>query len=80
MRNKQPVSLLAYAALAGNILFIVWITFNAIKERFQGTLPETVSAIGLIGLLVMNSFLLLRKKRIETYKNFKSIELFQKPI
>lgn len=62
MENQKTnlTELLSWAAISGNILFILWILYNGINEDFQGTLPEKISYIGLIGLLVTNSFLVLR--------------------
>ncbi|HWZ03479.1 MAG TPA: hypothetical protein VNX40_07670 [Mucilaginibacter sp.] len=61
METKQLITLIRYAAICGNILFVLWILFNAMDEGFQGTAPEKFSAIGLIGLLSVNSILLLKK-------------------
>jgi len=55
------IELLTWAALAGNILLIVWITYNGIQEHFRGTVYEKISYTGLIGLLAINCFLILRK-------------------
>jgi hypothetical protein len=57
--------LLFWAAIAGNTLYILWITYNGIKERFDGTPYEKMSYISLMGLLVVNSFLLLLNRRNE---------------
>lgn len=51
------------AAVAGNILFIIWISYNGINEGFQGILPEKISYITLMGLLAVNAVLLLRSRR-----------------
>ncbi len=60
---KSPlIVLLSWAAVAGNILFILWVSFNAIDDEFRGTLPEKISYITLMGLLVTNAFLILRGK------------------
>ncbi len=58
MRNKQLIFLLRYAAITGNIVFLLWGLFNAIDEGFKATLPEIFSYAGLSGLLIINSFLL----------------------
>ena len=50
-----------YAAVAGNIVFILWITFNAIDSGFRGTIYEIISGIGLIFLLTLNSVLITKK-------------------
>ena len=58
MRTK-----LHYLAIAGNALFILWITYNGIDEGFSGTLPEKVSYVSLILLLILNIVLLARSAR-----------------
>ena len=63
MRNKHLISLLRYAAIVGNIAFILWVSANAIKERFSGTIWEKLSYAGLMGLLIINSYLLLKDKK-----------------
>jgi len=69
METKSLITLLRYAAVCGNILFVLWILFNAMDEGFRGTMPEKLSAIGLIGLLSVNSLLLLRKVSQKTVNN-----------
>lgn len=49
-------------AVIGNIFFILWILYNGINEGFEGTLPEKISYITLMGLLALNSILLFLKK------------------
>jgi len=44
---------LGWLAVAGNIVFILWITFNAIDEGFRGTPPQVVSWIVLDTLLIL---------------------------
>lgn len=63
-KEKSPViKLLSRAAVAGNILFVLWILYNGINEGFQGTLIEKVSYITLTALLATNAFLLLSGRR-----------------
>ena len=63
-KEKSPLlKLLSLAAIAGNILFFLWILYNGIKENFQGTMIEKISYITLMGLLAVNAFLLFRKTR-----------------
>jgi low temperature requirement protein LtrA len=52
---------LRYAAIVGNVLFILWIVRNGIDDGFRGTLPETASFIGLVVLLTLDSVLLWRR-------------------
>ena len=62
-KNNTLTNVLSWAAVVGDILFALWILVNGINEHFQGTLPEKVSYITLMGLLTVNAFLLLRSKR-----------------
>jgi hypothetical protein len=53
----------AHLAILGDILFILWIVYNAIDEGFQN--PGSVQAIalsGLIVLLILNIVLLWKRK------------------
>jgi len=61
MRNNQFLYLLRYCAIAGNILFLLWITYNGITEGFQGTIYQKLSYAGLSVLLLLNSYFLLRR-------------------
>ncbi len=63
-KEKSPIiDLLSWLAIAGNILFVLWILYNGINESFQGTTIEKISYITLMGLLAVNAFLLFRKTR-----------------
>lgn len=62
------MTLLTWGAVAGNILFVLWGTYNGIDEGFKGTLPEKISYITLTGLLVTNVFLILRRRRTIAHK------------
>lgn len=37
------IKLLFPAAVTGNILFVLWVSFNGLKEHFQGTIFEKLS-------------------------------------
>jgi hypothetical protein len=63
-KEQSPfIELISWAAVAGNILFVLWILYNGINESFQGTTIEKISYITLMGLLALNAVLLLRKTR-----------------
>ena len=62
MKNIDLYVAFKYLAVAGNVLFILWITYNGIDEGFRGTVYEILSYIGLVVLLVLNTVLILRKK------------------
>jgi len=53
---------LVVTSISGNILFILWMTYNAISDHFRATVYELISYISLILLLAVNSFLLISKK------------------
>ena len=68
-KDKSPfMALLSLAAIAGNILFVLWITYNGINEGFQGTRIEKLSYLALTGLLTVNAFLLIRQHRLHDKK------------
>lgn len=48
-----------YVAIAGNILFALWILYNGVNEGFRGTPVEIVSYVGLVVLLPLNAILLI---------------------
>jgi len=66
MNQNIAVRLLRYAAILGNILYILWILYNGLNEGFSGTMVEMVSYIGLILLLGVN--VLLLSLRIEAQR------------
>ena len=55
------VNLLSLSAITDNILFMLWISYNGINEHFKGTIYQKMSYVGLMGLLAINIFLILRK-------------------
>ncbi len=68
MRKEKTTltGLLFWTVIAGNIIFVLWITVNGIKEGFQGTMPEKASYVGLMGLLTINCLLLIQKRKQQT--------------
>ena len=44
MKNITLSTFFKYLAIAGNVLFILWVTYNGIDEGFQGTLPDRAIA------------------------------------
>jgi type IV secretory pathway TrbL component len=59
---KEIKKIITLLVVLGNLLFMLWITYNGINEGFAGTLPEKVSYIGLMGLLIFNTILILRSR------------------
>ena len=59
---KDWSNLLRKLTLIGNVIFVLWITYNDIDEGFKGTTVQKFSYLGLIVLLVLNSILLFRKR------------------
>ena len=60
MKNNSTIfDFLRYVAITGNVLFFLWILYNGIDEGPQGaTIYQVISYIGLIFLLILNTFLL----------------------
>jgi hypothetical protein len=58
MDKNLVFRLFCYATILGNIVFVLWIIYNAIDEGFQGTIYQIASAIGLILLLSLETMLL----------------------
>ncbi len=63
MKNLSLSTLLKYLGIAGNVLFILWVTYNGIDEGFSGTLVQKASYIGLMLLLALDTVLILRKEK-----------------
>ncbi len=61
--NSSFIKFVSYMTVFGNLIFVLWILFNGIKENFEGTLIEKVSYAGLMGLLISSSILILRKSK-----------------
>jgi hypothetical protein len=55
-------SWLRYSAMAGNVLYLLWIARNAVNEGFRAGPVEAVSLGGLIVLLILNVVLLSRRE------------------
>jgi len=56
------VKKLKYLVIIGNLIFILWITYNGIDEGFKGTIYQKISYISLITFLFLDIYLLTRKK------------------
>ncbi len=56
-------------AIAGNILFLLWILYYGIPEGFSGTLIEKISFNTIMGLLATNAFLPLANNKAGKLKN-----------
>ena len=54
---------LMHLAVAGNIIYILWILYNGMDEGFRGSLVQIVAPLGLVVLLVLNIALLTKKGR-----------------
>lgn len=64
MRNNPIVRrFLRLIAIAGNIVFFLWILRNGIDEGFEGTPVQAASYIGLLLLLSLNVFLFLLPRK-----------------
>lgn len=62
MENEKTMltKLLSGAAVGGNVLFVLWMFFNALEEksRIQSLSPEIFAYMGLILLFIINTYLL----------------------
>lgn len=63
MKKSDIYNLLRGLAILDNLLFILWVLFNAIDEGFKGTIYQIISATGLWALLSLNIFLLATKNK-----------------
>jgi hypothetical protein len=63
MKKNAIYNLFKYAAVAGNVLFVLWMLSNGIDEGFKGTIYQILSYIGLTLLLTLNTVLLLQKDK-----------------
>ena len=59
--TMQP-SLLKYAVIFGNIIFLLWILFNGVMEGFKAPLVELFYYVGVMALLATNSIILLHNR------------------
>lgn len=57
--QKTFVIFMRATAVFGNLLFVLWILYNAIHLGVRGTWPEIISCMVLIALLALNSYLIL---------------------
>jgi len=53
---------LKYLAIAGNVIFSLWLLFNGVDEGFKATPMQLFSYLSLWILLGLNTYLLWRKK------------------
>ena len=51
------------AAVAGNVLMVLWIIYNAIDEGFRASNVQKASSVGLVLLLGLNTALLIGKTK-----------------
>jgi hypothetical protein len=62
-QNSVVHKFFRWVAVAGNVIFVLWILYNGVNENFRGTPLEIVSYIGLMILLLLNTFLIIRRER-----------------
>src|SRR5260370_4878077 len=56
--NKETYAVLRYGAIAGFIIFLLWIIYNGIDEGFKATPREMLGYILVLMLLALNAALL----------------------
>jgi len=59
---KEFKSALTLLAIAGNIIFFLWILYNGINEGFIATWIEKMGYIGMMAILAINAILLSVRK------------------
>lgn len=67
--NKPQLTLLRYAAISGNVFFILWMLFNGINEGFKATSAEKITYLSMFVLLAINSILLILGGHRKSLKN-----------
>jgi hypothetical protein len=64
MKNDPIIyKFLRFIAIIGNLIFVLWILRNGVNEGFKANIIQIVSYIGLIFLLILNTFLLYGSQR-----------------
>jgi len=63
------VRIISFAAVAGNILFLLWILYNGINENFTGTTMEIISYITLMVLLAADQLLETTSYNLNNHEN-----------
>jgi len=61
MAKKAFYKYLRIVAVLGNVLFILWILFNAMDSGWKARPVEIMSSIGLVILLLLNAYFLTTK-------------------
>lgn len=61
--SKNTSTFLRYAAIVGNILYMLWIIRNGIDEGFRATVVQKISYAGILILLALDSVLLYKKPK-----------------
>lgn len=66
-RKCEMVKVLSILAIAGDVAFVLWMTWNAIDERGQGaTGPQVASYLGLTVVLTLNAVLVWRGRGVSS--------------
>jgi hypothetical protein len=59
MNKNNFYTLLRYAALFGNVIYILWLLYNGIDEGFRGiNTVQGIAVMGMMVLLILNIVLL----------------------
>lgn len=59
---RKANKILSGFVILGDAIYFFWILYNGINEGFSGTPVEIVSATGMLFLLILNIFVICRKK------------------
>jgi hypothetical protein len=62
-KNFPTFQAIKYLALAGNVLYILWILYNAFDSGFQERPVQAIALTGLMALLILNILLISRSNK-----------------
>lgn len=62
-KNLTIYKVIKYLALVGNVLYILWILYNAVDSGFQERPVQAIALTGLIALLILNILIISRSNR-----------------
>lgn len=63
MQAESFKNILRRAAIAGNVLFVLWILYNGMNENWKAKPVQLVVYITMISLLLVNSYLIFKKNK-----------------
>ncbi len=58
-----------YVAISGNVIFVFWVLFNGVDSGFSGSSVQVASYLALLGLLGLNTALIVRSSPVARTSN-----------